>query len=345
MEPVTTITYAARYIEVEDFQEMRHQFELKYGKFFIEKATNDYDMTVNESVKFKLSLNKDPMLVLMYIRQIAEEFGIKLEQDEEPRPMQHIQPTPVYPQIPSAPDFHDHPEHTIEFQPIYYGEQIELKSPEEQVQNPQYTYPMQQEQVPQTNVLSDLERRLSNMKATTPAPQPQYEPDDDLDLMINDITSGDDIYNLDDDDEIVPPQHAPIVTLENSIDSVEEHKEHFDDLLNTYEPSATPLETAQMNPNVFEEPLQTLDVVHSNTYEEAATPLDTEYNNNLVEHAYTEPQYHTRYPQSLELDQLVDRATAIGSPEEAPYVEPVETKPSTNSFDDLLNRHMDDDDE
>jgi hypothetical protein len=158
---------------------MRQQFELKYGRAFVEKATNDYDRTVNEKIKFKLTIAKpDAMLVLLYIRQIAQEHDIQLDDNTPNEQTDSITPSApqMYPQLDiPEPDHVPYIPQVVSFpiQPVYYGEEIQLSSPQD-FNDPQYSFPDQpvsfdnkqvtpqeEKKDTQEHVLSDLERRLA----------------------------------------------------------------------------------------------------------------------------------------------------------------------------------------
>lgn len=139
LESVTTIIFASKYVEVEEFQQMRRQFELKYGRSFVEKALIDEERSVNEKVKFKLTIGKpEPNLVVQYIRELAEKHNIEI--DDVP-----IQPKPSAPELYPKLIMHEVPECTpsiYPMQPIYYGEPIILPpQPSYNIQEPQYILP------------------------------------------------------------------------------------------------------------------------------------------------------------------------------------------------------------
>jgi hypothetical protein len=381
LEPVTTIIFAAKYIEVEEFQEMRRQFELKYGKVFVDKANNDADHSVNERIKFKLTIAKpDPMLVLMYIRQIAQEHGITLEEEEEETPKVVA---PLYPEA-SAPiayvDIPYVPQTYANLQPVYYGEPIEM-SPERAQISPNYAYPDQWHQqepfnvetlssvhetnnnhrqlTEQDNILDDLERRLTKVKfdSSNKNLEPiSLHPHIEQDLHDIGGWEGDLL-----DDELL--------TVSRSSAPVQSPKIHFDDLIDDAahnEETDTPLNVAKKlrsSENLSKAAEEVS--IQAPKFDEAIFPEEE-----IQPFEQKDTTFDQTRQQTDHLDNLLDRLSAIESPQECEPLhgqhdlqrnddlfDSLQRKPYEDSpmnvaqpkqnidslFDTLLNKHIDDD--
>lgn len=84
-EAISTLVYSAPRVDVEELMEIREQFQIKFGKEFIEGAMQNREMVVNQRVVMKLDLKvPKPHLVISYIKEIAKENGIEWEDLEEP---------------------------------------------------------------------------------------------------------------------------------------------------------------------------------------------------------------------------------------------------------------------
>ncbi|KAL0481848.1 hypothetical protein AKO1_011344 [Acrasis kona] len=115
VEPVSTIIFAAKYLEIEEYQQMRSQFELKYGTDFIEKSSRDYELSVNEKIKQLLSSKITTAEIAKYVRLIAEENYVQLDHHwlpkEKPSQRAAIEPSapsvyPISSTVPTENDFH-----------------------------------------------------------------------------------------------------------------------------------------------------------------------------------------------------------------------------------------------
>lgn len=79
-EAVTSLIYAAPRLEVPELMEVRNQFALKYGKQFVENASENKDLAVNQRIIFKLGIKvPEPYLCVQYLEAIAREHNIEWE--------------------------------------------------------------------------------------------------------------------------------------------------------------------------------------------------------------------------------------------------------------------------
>ena len=83
MEAVTTLIYAAPRLEDanKELLEIRNQFQLKFGKEFVQAAMENKELTVNQRVMFKLGVKvPEPYLCVEYLKEIARENGIEWDE-------------------------------------------------------------------------------------------------------------------------------------------------------------------------------------------------------------------------------------------------------------------------
>jgi len=79
-EAVHTMIYSASHIDIIEFESIRKQFELRWGKEFVKNATENKDLAVNQRVLFKLGVKvPEPYLCVQYMKEIARENNIKWE--------------------------------------------------------------------------------------------------------------------------------------------------------------------------------------------------------------------------------------------------------------------------
>lgn len=89
-EAVHTMIYAASHLDIVEFENIRKQFELRWGKELVKTATDNKDLAVNQRVLFKLGVKvPEPYLCVQYMKEIARENNIKWEdtsfsQQEQP---------------------------------------------------------------------------------------------------------------------------------------------------------------------------------------------------------------------------------------------------------------------
>lgn len=89
-EAVHTMIYAASHLDIAEFENIRKQFELRWGKEFVKNASENKDLAVNQRVLFKLGVKvPEPYLCVQYMKEIARENNIKWEdtsfsQQEQP---------------------------------------------------------------------------------------------------------------------------------------------------------------------------------------------------------------------------------------------------------------------
>lgn len=82
-EPICTIVYAADRTEVKELKNVKEQFQKKYGKDFIERASQNVGGVVNDRVVAKLSGSPpNAFLVLNYMKEIAKSANLDWEPDE-----------------------------------------------------------------------------------------------------------------------------------------------------------------------------------------------------------------------------------------------------------------------
>ncbi len=64
-------------MDIKEFQEARKQFQLKYGKEFVQAASENKDLCVNQRVLFKLSIRvPEPYLCVQYLKEISKEYNV-----------------------------------------------------------------------------------------------------------------------------------------------------------------------------------------------------------------------------------------------------------------------------
>lgn len=81
-EAVSSVLYAAPRVEIPEFMVIRDQFAKKFGKEFVVNAMENRDFAVNQRIMIKLSVKvPEPYLCVHYLKDIAEEYGIKLDED------------------------------------------------------------------------------------------------------------------------------------------------------------------------------------------------------------------------------------------------------------------------
>jgi vacuolar protein sorting-associated protein IST1 len=81
-EAVSTLIYAAPRLEVPEFQVIRKQLELKFGKEFVKAAMENKDLAVNQRVMFKLGVKvPEPYLCVQYLKEIAREHDVKWDEE------------------------------------------------------------------------------------------------------------------------------------------------------------------------------------------------------------------------------------------------------------------------
>lgn len=81
-EAISSVLYAAPRVEIAEFMVIRDQFAKKFGKEFVLSAMENRDFAVNQRIMIKLSVKvPEPYLCVHYLKDIAEEHGIKLDDD------------------------------------------------------------------------------------------------------------------------------------------------------------------------------------------------------------------------------------------------------------------------
>jgi vacuolar protein sorting-associated protein IST1 len=82
-EAISTVLYAAPRVEIPEFMVIRDEFAKKFGREFVMSAMENRDFAVNQRVMIKLSVKvPEPILCVHYLKDIAEEHGIKLDEDQ-----------------------------------------------------------------------------------------------------------------------------------------------------------------------------------------------------------------------------------------------------------------------
>lgn len=92
---ISTIIWAANYMEGDDFIKIREDFTLKYGKKFVDEATNNTLGQANTKVVSRLSMMvPERMTVKKYLRMIANQFSVNYDEFED-----EVDPT-IMPSVP-----------------------------------------------------------------------------------------------------------------------------------------------------------------------------------------------------------------------------------------------------
>lgn len=90
---ISTIIWAANYMEGDDFIKIKEDLTLKYGKKFVEEATLNSLGQANPKVVSRLSMMvPEKKIVKKYLREIANQFNVDYEDPDE-----------ILPELPSVP--------------------------------------------------------------------------------------------------------------------------------------------------------------------------------------------------------------------------------------------------